>query len=63
MDPAPSPGPVLLVHTGAWNVPEAEKVDHRQGARRAVEAAVMSMAVDLAEPVVAGIRPGRSPSG
>ena len=36
MDPAPVPGPHLLVHTGAGAVPPAEREVHRQGALRAV---------------------------
>lgn len=37
MDPHPIPGPHLLVHTGAWNIPDGEKAAHRDGALAALE--------------------------
>ncbi len=38
MDPQPRVGPLLLVHTGAWDVPAEARAAHLAGARRAVEA-------------------------
>ncbi len=37
VDPPRIPGPHMLVHTGAWNVPEPEREAHRTGALRALE--------------------------
>lgn len=57
VDPPPIPGPQLLVHAGAWDVPEDEREAHRRGVRRAVDRgwAVLAAGGLAAEAVVEAV--------
>lgn len=53
----PTARPALIVHGGAWGIPDAEVEDHRRGVRRAVEAgwAVLDSGGDAMDAVEAAV--------
>ena len=44
MDRPPPPRPAIIVHAGAWDIPDDEKQAHREGVLAAVEAGWSALA-------------------